>query len=163
MEQTQELLQKWDARARRQYPCMEISGEGLMLGAGTMLAGTAKDERGRPCLALDDEPRALALLATAYDRPVETYVLAKMRRAAELWNEGEKALAHIHLAYARLPLCEEEQALRLFLADELIAAGVTPRALMKVQGFDPATLDLLKANFNPAQPRWPAGSGRDSG
>jgi hypothetical protein len=34
---------------------------------------------------------------------------------------------------------------------------------MKAQGFDPAPLDLLKANFNPAQPRWPAGSARDSG
>ena len=34
---------------------------------------------------------------------------------------------------------------------------------MKAQGFDPAPLDLLKANFNPAQPRWAAGSGRDSG
>jgi hypothetical protein len=45
----------------------------------------------------------LALLATAYDRPAEPYVLAKMRRAAELWNDGEKALAHIHLAHARLP------------------------------------------------------------
>jgi hypothetical protein len=31
---------------------------------------------------------------------------------------------------------------------------------MKAQGFDPAPLDLLKANFNPAQPRSPAGSGR---
>ena len=65
MEQTRELLQKWDARARRQYPRMEISGEGLMLGAGTVLAEMAKDEQGRPRLALDDEPRALALLATA--------------------------------------------------------------------------------------------------
>jgi hypothetical protein len=53
--------------------------------------------------------------------------------------------------------------LRLFVADELIEAGVTPRTLMKAQGFDPAPLDLLKANFNPDQPRIPAGSGRDSG
>jgi hypothetical protein len=73
---------------------MEISREGLMLGAGTVLAGIAKDERGRLRLALDDESRALALLATAYERPVEDYVLAKMRRAAELWTEGDKALAH---------------------------------------------------------------------
>jgi len=152
---------KWDGRSRRQYPRTEITGEGLMLGAGTVLAEMAKNERGRPRLALDDEPRVMALLATAYDRPVEAYILAKMRRAAELWNEGEKALAHIHLAYASLPPCEEEQALRLFVADELIEAGVTPRALMKAQGFDPAPLALLKANFNPAQPRWPAGSGRD--
>jgi len=27
---------------------------------------------------------------------------------------------------------------------------------MKAQGFDSAPLALLKANFNPAQPRWPA-------
>ena len=60
-----------------------------------------------------------------------------MRRAAELWNEGEKTLAHIHLAYASLPRCGEEQGLRLFMADELIEAGVAPETLMKAQGFDP--------------------------
>ena len=32
---------------------------------------------------------------------------------------------------------------------------------MKAQGFDPVPSDMLK--FNPAQPRWPAGNGRDSG
>ncbi|HEY4848012.1 MAG TPA: hypothetical protein VIH87_09530 [Methylocella sp.] len=69
-------------------------------------------------LALADEGRALALVATAFDRPVEPHILAKMRRAAELWNDGDKALAHIHLTYASLPPCEEEQALRLFVADE---------------------------------------------
>ena len=163
MEQTQELLEKWDDWARRLYPRMEIPGEGLTLGAGTVLAGMAQDERARPHLALDDEPRVLALLATAYERPVDVRLLTKLRRAAELWNEGKKALAHIHLAHASLPPCGESQALRLFVADELIEAGATPAALMKAQGFDPAPLDLLKANFNPAQPRWAAGSGRDSG
>ena len=53
--------------------------------------------------------------------------------------------------------------MRLFVADVLLAAGVTPRTLMKAQGLDPTPLALLKANFNPAQPRWAAGSGRDSG
>ncbi len=163
MEQAQEHLQKWDARTRRQYPRMEITGEGLMLGAGTVLAGMGRDERGRARLALSDEPRALALLATAYERPVETYVVAKLRRACELWDDGEKALAHIHLAHVGLPHCGSDQALRLFVADELLEAGVSPSALMKAQGFDPAPLDLLKAHFNPDQPRVPAGSGRDSG
>jgi hypothetical protein len=65
--------------------------------------------------------------------------------------------------FAVVPPCEEEQALRLFVADKLIEAGVTLETLMKAQSFDPAPLALLKANFNPARPRWPAGSGRDSG
>jgi hypothetical protein len=119
-------------------------------GAGMVLAGIARDERGRPRLALDDEPRALALLATAYERPVEACVVAKLRRAGERWTEGGKALAYIHLAHASVPPCGMNQALRLFVADELIEAGVTSAALMKAQGFDPASLGLLK--FNPKQP-----------
>ncbi len=126
MEQTQELLQKWDARARRLSPRMEISGEGLTLCAGTVLAGIAGDGRGARSLTLDDEPRAMALLATAYEQPVEPYILAKLRRVCELWNAGERALAHIHLAHTNLPPCDEERALRLFVADELLEAGVTP-------------------------------------
>src|ERR1700730_5646845 len=48
VEQTQELLQKWEARARSLRPRMEIFREGLMLGAVTVLAGMARDDRGRP-------------------------------------------------------------------------------------------------------------------
>jgi hypothetical protein len=98
-----------------------------------------------------DEPRVMALLATAYGRPVEACVVAKLRRACERWTEGEKALAHIHLAHAGLPHCDEQQALRLFVADELVEAGATPKTLMPAQGFDPALLALLK--FNPNHPR----------
>ncbi len=87
-----------DARVRRLRPRMEILGEGLTLGAGTVLAGMGQDERGRPRLALDDEPRALALLATAYEGLVDVRLLGQLRRACERWTEGEKALAHIHLA-----------------------------------------------------------------
>jgi hypothetical protein len=67
------------------------------------------------------------------------------------------------LAYASLPPCEEVQALRRFVAEELVEAGATPAALIQVQGFDPAPLDLLKDNFNQAKPRWPAGNGPISG
>ncbi len=140
MEQTQELLQKWDDWARRRYPRMEISGEGLTLGAGTVLAGMAREERGRPRLVLADESRVLVLLATAYGQPVEVHVLTKLRRAATLWNEGEKALAHTHLAHAGVPPCGPDQTLRLFVAVELIEAGATPAALMRAQGFDPTPL-----------------------
>ncbi|MGH6812098.1 MAG: hypothetical protein ACREDM_07045 [Methylocella sp.] len=148
--------------AGRIYSRLEITRRGFTLGAETVLAGMRRNARGRPRLALDDEQRVLALLSTAYGRPVEAYAVAKMRRAAELWNEGEKALAHIHLAFARLPPCDgEDQMLRLFLAEECLAAGVTPAGLMQAQGFVPALLALLK--YNPEQPRVPAGSGRESG
>ncbi|QBR71112.1 hypothetical protein CU048_07245 [Beijerinckiaceae bacterium] len=103
----------------------------------------------------------MALLATAYERPIAPYVLEKIGRAAELWNEGEKALAHIHLSHAGLPPCTDEQVLRLFVADELLDSGVAPAELMKAQGFDLSPMALLK--FNPDQPRVPAGSGRESG
>lgn len=45
-------------RARRLRPRMEITGEGLTLRAGTVLAGMGKDERGRSRLALDATSRA---------------------------------------------------------------------------------------------------------
>jgi hypothetical protein len=54
VEQTQELSEKWGNPARRLHTRMEISREGLMLGAATVLAGMARDERGRLGLALDD-------------------------------------------------------------------------------------------------------------
>jgi hypothetical protein len=60
-----------------------------------------------------------------------------------------------------LPPCREEHALRLFAADELLELGVPPDTLMKAQGFDPASLALLK--YSPDQPRVPAGHGRESG
>jgi hypothetical protein len=91
---------------------------------------------------------------------VEACIVAQLRRACARWNEAEKALAHIHLAYASLPPCGKEQSLRLFVADELIEAGVTPETLLKAQGFDPAPLALLK--YNPDQPRVPARSGRET-
>jgi hypothetical protein len=40
VEPTQELLQKWDARAHR--PRMEVTDEGLTLGTGTVLGGWRK-------------------------------------------------------------------------------------------------------------------------
>jgi len=67
------------------------------------------------------------------------------------------------LSCARLPpLTGDAQAFALFAADELLNDGLSPRALMKGLGFDPAPLDLLE-KYNPDQPRNSAGSGRESG
>jgi hypothetical protein len=158
--QAQEILQKWNERSRRFHPRMEITHDGLMLGAGTILAKLARGGRAASPFAFD-EPRVLALLTTAYEKQVGPRVLAKIVRACELWNEGEKGLAHIHLAHANLPVYGEDEALRLFAADELLESGVTPEELLKAQGFDPALLTLLK--YNAGQPRVPVGNGRESG
>jgi hypothetical protein len=158
------LLRRFERRASAScfHARLEITDHGFTLGAGTVLAKMDVDGRRRPRLGLGDEARVKALLTAAYGRPAETYVLEKMRRAAELWNEGEKALAHIHLAFARLPLFEgEEQMLRLLLAEECLDCGVMPAEVMKAQGSQSALLSLLK--YDQGQARVPAGSGRASG
>jgi hypothetical protein len=77
-------------------------------------------------------------------------------------ERGRQSARPYTSGFAGLPPCDDmDLALRLFVADELIEAGATPATLMKAQNFDPAPLNLLK--FNPAQPRWPAGNGRNSG
>ncbi|TPV99703.1 MAG: hypothetical protein USCAAHI_00845 [Beijerinckiaceae bacterium] len=50
----------------------------------------ARDGRGAQLLTLDDEPRVIALLTTAYEQPIEPDVLTKLLRACELWNADEK-------------------------------------------------------------------------
>ncbi|MGO9774247.1 MAG: hypothetical protein ACLPSW_32780, partial [Roseiarcus sp.] len=50
---------------------------------------------------------------------------------------------------------------RLFLAEELLDAGMSPAALMKGLGFDAPARGLAK--YDPNQPRVPAGSGKNSG
>jgi hypothetical protein len=161
MQPGQEILRRWEERAARLHPRMEITGDGLVLGAGTILAKMMQDESGAPVLSLDEEPRTYALLSTGFEKPAGPRFLAKINRACEIWNEGDQALAHIHLAQAGLPVCGEENALRLFVADELLLSGVTPKMLLRAQGFDPAPLALLK--YNSDQPRVPAGHGRESG
>jgi len=137
---------------------MEITGEGLMLGAGTILAKASRDTGGVPEL---DGPRVTALLATAYEVLIGPHVLTKIERACQSWNEGEKAIAHLHLAHTGLPPCDEDRALRLFAANELLQDGISPTDLLKAQEFDTAPLALLK--YSPDQPRVPAGNGRESG
>jgi hypothetical protein len=139
---------------------LTITETGLTLGAGTVLARTTQG--GRSHGAFDgEEERVLALLAVAFGKSVPVHVIGNLRRAAEQWSRGDKCLAHIHLAFASLPQIDEDGAARLALADEALAMGVTPRAVLKALGLDSAPLDALK--FDPSQPRVPAGSGRESG
>jgi len=135
---------------------------GLMLGAGTCVAPMRRDGGDAGGLDLSGEDRILALLAAAFSAPVNAAVLVKLRHASALWAQGDKSLAQIHLEHLRLPKLEtEEQAFRLFLADQLIASGYSPRGLCKVLGFD---LPKGLRKFDSDQPRddhgrWASGGG----
>jgi hypothetical protein len=132
---------------------LEITDEGVLLGAGTLLAGLALD---------GEEARILTVLSVAFACAVSPQILDILGKAIALWKGGEKFRAQLHLTYARLPPLTEEQAFALCAADELLKEGMTPRALMKGLGLDPAALDALE-KYNPDQPRVPAGNGSASG
>lgn len=141
-------------------PLLEIAESGLVLGYGTVLARMAATRRGERMLAVDlDEERVLALLSAVCGCQIPPKVMHQVRRASEHLRRGEKVLAQIELAFARIPRLEaREDAFRLFLADDLLANGFTPRRLARELGFD---VRLLK--YSPDEKRVPAGHGLESG
>jgi len=76
------------------------------------------------------------------------------------WGRGEPCLAQIHLAHSglcRLPDAEKASSC-LLVGGQLLANGIAPRELIRACGLNPAPLDLLKAGYDPDQPRVPAGN-----
>ena len=158
---------RWDEHSRSHpiEPVMTIIDAGLVLGCGTVPAKMRANSSTVPELAVEGgEARSLALLSLAYGDAVGPAVLGNIRRASREWGRGNACLALIHLARTGLPRLPDEQAsFHLFLGDMLLAEGLSPRELMKACGINIAGLDLLKAGYNPDEPRVPAGSGRESG
>lgn len=137
-----------------------IDEEGLRLGRGTRLARIAVTRSGESGLAVEaDRSRILALLTPVHGRPAHPCVLKHIERASMQWRRGDKAMAHIELAFPASPAPpSEEDAFRLFLAEELLAQELTPDHLVQELGFAPAFL-----KYDPDQPRVPSGNGRESG
>lgn len=139
-------------------PALAITKSGLVLG-GTVLARMGCGDDGRPKLAIDGaEDRILALLAAVYGKGVSPAVLKTIRRAAGYWGQSETVLAEIELALAGLPRLADPEAARrrLDLAEKLLDAGVSAFDLIKACGLDPSRFDLVRAGYNPNQPRVPA-------
>jgi hypothetical protein len=141
---------------------MSFAGDALVLGAGTRLA-----KLGKGCLrelSIDgQEERILALLSVAYWRPIPTHVLKSIKGAVRAYGRGEKVLADVHLAHTGLPTIErsgaDQEFCRLFLADRLLSAGVTPLGLLDGLGIDAAAIRLVKASpDDPKHPGWPTGT-----
>jgi hypothetical protein len=137
-----------------------VQEQGLVLGHGSILARMGCNRQDEEILMLDrDEARLLALLSAVYGSQISPRVMHYVSRASEQWRRGDKVLANIELAYARFPRLEtKDDSFRLYLAEDLLARGMSPKHLTRALGFDP---NLLK--YDPNQPRVPAGSGRPSG
>jgi hypothetical protein len=168
MPSAEALRKAWVERTRScpVEPVMTLTEAGLVLGAGTLLMKRRPGSGGGPALRIDGaEQRILALLAVAYERPVPAGVIGNIRRAARDWDGGETCLALIHLARTGLSaLTNGELApFRLFLAERLLDDGFDPRQLLEYCDIDATALDVVKAGFNPGEPRLPAGGGRASG
>ena len=144
---------------------LSFESAGLVLGRGTILARSQIDGRGSRRLRLDEEPRLLALLSTAYGRRPAAAALGRIRKAAEKWSEGEDCQAALHLVFARLPRLEKgsDAAWRLFLVDELIASGVDPADVLASIGRDPDAPPILAKLYDENEARVLAGNGRESG
>lgn len=141
---------------------MRFSNEGLVLGAGTILARSRGSARDVPIDPLG--PRLSALLAAAHLRNPAYSDLAHLKKAAECWGRNDDALAAMHLALSRVDRLRapEDDAHRLFLADSLMKHGVPADDIIRAleRGL-PAFQRLAK--YSPDQPRVPSGSGRASG
>jgi hypothetical protein len=161
----EQLRNAWHARKRFVpiSPVLNLTPEGLMLGAATVLVPAdgprrLQSLRGR-------EARVLALLAAAYGKAIAPSVLGNIERAAKALSEGDDCLAYIHLAHAGLGELQDpyEAARRLFIVDGFIKAGTSPRAVYDALGLGAAHINAIEKGYNPAEPRVPAGSGSKSG
>ena len=142
---------------------IKFTEEGLVLGAGTVLAPVIGSKR---AVLIDDlDARLLTLLSAAHLEPIRPEAIGHLRNAAERWRLGDQPQTLVQLALSR---CErltnpEADAQRLFLADGLMAAGIEPVNVLKALDIDPAACGSLSKAYNPDQPRVLSGNGRTSG
>jgi hypothetical protein len=118
--------------SRRFESRMTLTGQGLVLGARTLLA--TLDGKALPIEA--EQKRIWTLLSVAYGEKISQAVFGSLRRVAKHWKGGDKCLAAIHLAQMGLPGIGEDAAYRLVLAAELLDAGVAPGWLARKLGLN---------------------------
>ncbi len=163
MNEIEDLVKQWrdGIHARRFRSSPSFESDSLVLGATVLLAKQNGSENVEPGGA---EARLLTLLSVAYGRPVDSSVLTAIRRASKHADAGDRSMAAMHLALAGLGELADpaDAARRIFLADGLLAKGVSSRDIFAAVDFDPAPLDRLE-KYNPDELRNPKGSGRVSG
>jgi hypothetical protein len=154
------LRADWTARAThaRVSALPEFADGALTFGAETKLAQPGAIDRAA------EADRAIALLSVALGRPLGASQSAHARRALAKAREGDALLALTHLALAGVGRLDDphEDARRLFLADGLMKAGVTPATIVAALAAPSSSANIDRA-YNPDQPRVPAGNGIVSG
>jgi hypothetical protein len=160
--QVEQLRTQWRAHhaAVQIREALDFEAEGLVLGAGTVLAKTDAGSTSSE----DGDGRLEALFSVAYMRPLPRQALAHVKAAAARWREGDENLAGIHLALSRLGRLDQpdEAARRLFMIDGLMRAGVPAAAILDALDFAGSAAAPMR-KYSPDQPRVPAGAGRTSG
>jgi hypothetical protein len=161
-----EVLEKaWVDRSERTPIELGLTfcSDGLILGAGTVLIPALDQARNRSIR--DAEPRALALLTAAYDRQIGPSVFDHIRCAVKRWDRGDRSLAEVHLALTGLGRLDggRSAARRLFMADQLLAAGAEPETILRAMHLAAAAPEFARRDTDGTQPRVPAGNGRISG
>jgi hypothetical protein len=161
---TDRLNKSWTAQCgfREIDVLMRFEEEGLVLGAGTVLAKFGA--KGAGSSIETNEPRLRALLTAAHLLRPSKDSLAHLSKALIRQSEGQEALAATHLVLSRLDRLArpETDAHRLFLADGLLEAGFSANAIIDAVMAGDADFSRLQ-KYDPDQPRIPAGSGRTSG
>ena len=140
---------------------MRFNREGLILGAGTVLAPPVGGESGI-ILVDGQEDRLQALLCAAYGQALPAGAISHVRQAAKCWNDGNAGRAELHLALARVPK-GVPNAKRLFLADALLQAGAEPSTILKALNIAEDDDGPVRKFYNPGEPRNPKGDGDESG
>ena len=139
-----------------------LAAAGFTLGSDTRLV-RFNTRTGRLAIEADRE-RCLALLAVAWHGVrLDAGAIPHLEAAARFWESGDKALANLRLVFAGLPrLRDAGDAARLTAAEYLLDHGMTPSELLFELEIDAAGLGLQK-EYDPDQPRVPAGQGTESG
>ncbi|MDR3460822.1 MAG: hypothetical protein P4L76_00725 [Beijerinckiaceae bacterium] len=157
------LAKDWKTRraSRPFYPTIAFTDDGVVWGAGTVLARLRADPSGIPMLDVEGDHNRIIAIVAAATRKIPSGLIGHFNAAAKQWRRGNKVQAHFHLAFARLPrLNDLDDAYALFFAERFLFAGFPPELLLQELGFEKSQIALLKF---PGQPRVPAGSGRPSG
>src|ERR1700730_6311944 len=99
-----------------------IKDAGPVLCADTIWVRMGETRSGAKALAVEaDRERLLSLLGVSYWDKVPPGIVKHMEKASQQAPRGERALAHIHLAFTGLPRLEStDDAYRRYLAEALL-------------------------------------------